>query len=207
MFHLSVPLTVNPIPGPPAQPDDFTVFSATVYQGSANVVYTVPADPQATSYSWSYSGTGATITGTSNSVIVSFSATATSGTLSVTAVNGCGSSLARTFAITVSTLLQSDYLLQVMNMLQTSPTTLEFDVYLLDTEPSIAFELASVQLGFLLNSGIYTGGTLSVSINNTGSGLNAAQQFTATHHNRRKPCGISGSDPYTSCRQDSSRGR
>ena len=106
MCFTLVPLTVNPIPGPPAQPGDFTAFSATVYQSSANVVYTVPVDPQATSYSWSYSGTGATIAGTANSVTISFSATATSGTLSVTAVNGCGSSLPRNLAITVSTLLQ-----------------------------------------------------------------------------------------------------
>ena len=87
-----------------------------------------------------------------------------------------------------------------MNMLQTSPTTLEFDVYLLDSEPSIAFELASIQLGFLLNSGIYTGGALSVAINNTGSGLSAAQQFTAPPTTGEGLTGYPGQTLLRSCR-------
>jgi hypothetical protein len=76
-------------------------------------------------------------------------------------------------------LATEDFTLTVLNMVQPTDHTLEFDVYLLDTDPLQDFELGSVQLGFLLNSAIYTGGTLSATINNTGSGLNAAQQFTA----------------------------
>jgi hypothetical protein len=76
-------------------------------------------------------------------------------------------------------LATEDFTLTVMNMVQPTDHTLEFDVFLLDTDPGQTFELGSVQLGFLLNSAIYTGGTLSATINNTGSGLNAAQQFTA----------------------------
>ncbi|HEX2967503.1 MAG TPA: T9SS type A sorting domain-containing protein [Bacteroidales bacterium] len=176
----SVPLTVNSIPGPPVQPGSFTVFTSVVYKGTSNVVYTVPADPSATSYIWTYSGTGASITGNTNSVLVSFSSSATSGAISAIAVNGCGSGAARSIDVTLNSLLESDYMLQALNMTQSSPTTLEFDVYLLDTEPTQLFELASVQLGFLLNSGIYSPGTLNVSISNTTSGLNALQQFTAT---------------------------
>ena len=74
---------------------------------------------------------------------------------------------------------QNDFTIQVRNLTQPTDRTIEFDVYLLDTDPANTFQLGSVQLGFLLNSGIYTGGTLSAVISNTGSGLNIVQQFTA----------------------------
>jgi len=73
----------------------------------------------------------------------------------------------------------SDFTISVLNLTQPTDRTLEFDVYLLDTDPGQSFELASTQFGFLLNSAIHAGGTLSATINNTGSGLNAAQQFSA----------------------------
>ena len=73
-----------------------------------------------------------------------------------------------------------NFQISVRNLTQTSSNKLEFDVYLLDADPGQTFELASCQLGFLFNSSIYTGGTLSVAISNTGSGLNTAQQFTAS---------------------------
>ncbi len=96
----SLAITLNPLPN---QPGAFIVFSDTVSQGQVNVAYTVPNDPTVTynSYNWSYSGTGATIVGTGNSVLVSFSSTATSGTLAVTLTNGCGMSAERSLAITV----------------------------------------------------------------------------------------------------------
>jgi subtilisin family serine protease len=73
----------------------------------------------------------------------------------------------------------SEFLLTAENLIQTAPNTLEFDVYLLDADPNVPFELASIQLGFLINSEIYTGGALTASYNNTGSGLIPAQQFAA----------------------------
>ena len=111
---------------------------------------------------------------------VNFSPSATSGILAVTANNACGSSVARTLSITVNTISVSDYLLQVLNLTQPTDNTIEFDVYLKDTEPSIAFQLASIQLGFLLTSDIYTGGALTGTISNTGSGLLPSQQFVNT---------------------------
>ena len=68
----------------------------------------------------------------------------------------------------------------VQNLEQTATNQLEFDVYLLDTDDSEPFELAGSQLGFLFNSLIYTGGTVTVTIDNSTSGLNAFQQFTAS---------------------------
>ena len=90
----------------PSQPSAFTASTATVTPGQSNVTYTVPNDASATSYAWSYSGTGATITGTGNSVTITFANNATAGTLSVSASNACGSSSARTVAITVAGLMR-----------------------------------------------------------------------------------------------------
>ncbi len=93
----STAVTVN---APAATPDKFTTSTTRVSKGTANVAYTVPL-VAGVIYKWSYSGTGATITGTTNSVLISFSLTATSGTLSVTATNGCGTSVARTLNISL----------------------------------------------------------------------------------------------------------
>ncbi|MBL7905901.1 MAG: hypothetical protein JNL22_12835 [Bacteroidales bacterium] len=84
--------------------------------------------------------------------------------------------------VTINQAFQSgsdDFLLSARNLEQTSPNTLEFDVYLLNTNPSQPFELAGLQFGLFLNSSIYTGGVLTASYNNTGSGLIPLQQFSA----------------------------
>lgn len=93
------PFSTNPTP---AQPAAFTASSTSVSIGQSGVVYTVPNDPAATSYTWTYRGTGATIHGTGNSVTIDFSGSATSGTLLVTANNAYGSSVARTMDITIN---------------------------------------------------------------------------------------------------------
>jgi hypothetical protein len=81
-----------------AQPGNFTAGLSNVSYGQSNVIYTVPYIAGVT-YNWSYSGKGATITGSTYSVKVSFSTKATSGTLSVSAANGCGSSIPRSMNI------------------------------------------------------------------------------------------------------------
>ena len=73
----------------------------------------------------------------------------------------------------------SDFTISVLNFQQTAPNKIDFDVYLLDTDAADDFELASVQFGFLINHDVYNGGTVTGTINNTGSGLLAVQQFTA----------------------------
>ena len=73
----------------------------------------------------------------------------------------------------------SSFSLSVQNMVQTAPNKLEFDVYLLNTLPAgTTFELAQIQLGFLINASIHTGGTPSLSLSNADSGLTPFQQFT-----------------------------
>jgi hypothetical protein len=87
----------------PAQPAAFTASTATVCVGTNGVAYTIDPVTNATSYNWSYSGTGATINGSGTSVTVNFSNNASSGTLSVTAQNSCGTSAARTISVTTNT--------------------------------------------------------------------------------------------------------
>ena len=86
-----------------SMPSNFTSAPTPVCQGSGGYVYTVTNVPGNT-YNWSYSGTGHTINGTGNSVTIDFNATATSGSLSVTATNSCGISGPRTVNITVTPL-------------------------------------------------------------------------------------------------------
>jgi hypothetical protein len=68
----------------------------------------------------------------------------------------------------------------VRNLVQTADNKLEFDVFLINTDAGTPFELASCQLGFILNAGIFNGGSLSAAIDNSTSGLTPAQQFSAT---------------------------
>lgn len=74
---------------------------------------------------------------------------------------------------------ETDISISIMNLTQPTDRTIEFDVYLLDTDPLQTFQLTTVQLGLLINSDIYSGGILSGSYDNINSGLLAAQQPSA----------------------------
>ncbi|MEI7422356.1 MAG: gliding motility-associated C-terminal domain-containing protein [Prolixibacteraceae bacterium] len=95
-------VTVNPLPAAAG-----SIFgNSTVCQGKSSVLYTVPSITNATGYTWTYSGTGATIDfgqGT-NSILLSFSASATSGVLSVFGTNTCGAGSTAVYPIIVSLL-------------------------------------------------------------------------------------------------------
>ncbi|MCX6294521.1 MAG: hypothetical protein NTX97_00405 [Bacteroidetes bacterium] len=79
--------------------------SATVCTFQTGVAFSVPAITGATSYVWSYTGSGfsiATGTGT-NSITADFNALATTGSLTVYAVNGCGNgTVSPAFSVTVN---------------------------------------------------------------------------------------------------------
>ena len=74
---------------------------------------------------------------------------------------------------------ESDFELTIRNVVQTTDRILEYDIYLLDTDASQNFELATVQAGILLNSSIFAGGTMSVSLVSGTSTLNALQVPTS----------------------------
>ncbi len=91
-------LTINPLPA-----------AAGVISGTSNVVqgqsysYSVGSIQNATSYYWNYTGTGASITGSGNNITISFSSSASSGSLFVKGVNACGDGVvSNPFTITVS---------------------------------------------------------------------------------------------------------
>ena len=77
--------------------------TSTVDQGQNGVSYSVPTISNATTYTWAYSGTGATIHGTTNNITIDFAANATSGNLSVSGTNTCGSgTVSANYPITVN---------------------------------------------------------------------------------------------------------
>ncbi len=75
---------------------------------------------------------------------------------------------------------EDDFLLSVRNVTQPTATTIEFDLYLLDTDNTQDFEFAALQMGLLLNTSIYGAGTLTVSYSSAGSGLDVIQQFAGS---------------------------
>ena len=81
-------VTVNPLPAAAGT----ITGTATVCQGQAGVVYSVPAIASATGYTWTLP-TGASITAGSNtnSITVTYSASAVSGNITVLGTNSCGS--------------------------------------------------------------------------------------------------------------------
>jgi hypothetical protein len=124
-----------------AQPAYFTEGMAYVTKGLSNVRYTVPYVAGVT-YIWNYSGTGATITGTSNSVLISFSGTATSGTLSVRASNSCGTSAPRSGFITIGTTLKAGIISDVIEpaTMDATPAKIELKVYPNPASGPVTFE-------------------------------------------------------------------
>ena len=88
-----------------AQPGVITGTSAIVLP-QTGIVYSVPLVTGAASYTWTVPGTLGTIMsgqGT-NSITVDFACGATPGVISVVAVNACGTSIARTLPINISSL-------------------------------------------------------------------------------------------------------
>ena len=92
------PITVNPLPA-----DAGTISGLNyVCQDQNGVTYSVPVIDYATSYFWNYTGAGAIVNSNSNLVIINFTNQASSGNLTVTGNNICGSSAqSDVFPITV----------------------------------------------------------------------------------------------------------
>jgi hypothetical protein len=91
---------VTPTTGGPAQPAAIS-GAASICQGSSGS-YSIPTVPGATSYTWSVPG-GTVINSGQGTTAINITAGPTSGTISVTANNACGSSTPRTFTLTIDT--------------------------------------------------------------------------------------------------------
>ncbi len=84
--HSNFAVTVDPLP----LAAGIVTGPSPVCQASQAVPYSILPVTHATTYAWNYSGSGATIRGNGNSVSLDFNPTATSGSLTVTPVNACG---------------------------------------------------------------------------------------------------------------------
>ncbi|HRW84400.1 MAG TPA: hypothetical protein P5180_03130, partial [Bacteroidales bacterium] len=94
-------VNVDPLPGPAGAISG----TSAVCVGETGIAYSIAAVADATGYIWNYTGTGATLTGAANSITIDFSASATSGVLTVYAYNGCGNgTISPGYPITVSPL-------------------------------------------------------------------------------------------------------
>jgi hypothetical protein len=58
----------------------------------------------------------------------------------------------------------SGFRLSIENVALTTDKTLEFELYLLDTEPATPFELALIQVGILVNPELYNGGIIKATL-------------------------------------------
>jgi uncharacterized protein (TIGR02145 family) len=74
---------------------------ASVCENTPALTYSIPAILYASSYVWSYSGTGVTIINSGNTITASFAMGATSGTLSVHGLNGCGTGPSSSISIAI----------------------------------------------------------------------------------------------------------
>ena len=110
-------ITLQPVP---AQPSAITGTSP-VCQSDTAVAYSV-TNVAGVTYAWTYSGTGFTcVSGcTTNSITADFSASATSGTLTVTPSNACGSGTPQTFAIIVNSVPAAPTANAATNITQTA---------------------------------------------------------------------------------------
>jgi hypothetical protein len=71
---------------------------------------------------------------------------------------------------------QSDFNCIITNNKYTPDNILEFDLYLLGNDSAVPFELASIQLGILVNPSTYNGGNVNASIVDGSSELNETQR-------------------------------
>lgn len=96
-------VTVHPLPGTPG----VITGSSVICQGEESVSFSVPPVAEANFYTWEYTGSGALVFGTSDSININFSATATSGILTVVGNNNCNRGPTSTdFPITINEMPQ-----------------------------------------------------------------------------------------------------
>jgi len=96
--------------------------TATVCQGTNNILFTVPSIPNATSYMWTLPS-GATGTSSTNSITVDFGVNAISGNITVKGINNYGAGSTSLFGITVNPIPQTPIIIQNGNLLTSNAST------------------------------------------------------------------------------------
>lgn len=101
-LYYSAPFLVTTSPGTSAQPGVIS-GAATQCQSTTNLVYSIAAVINATTYTWTVPTGWTIVSGNgTNSITVTSGTAGQNGNISVTSGNGCGTSAARTFAVTVT---------------------------------------------------------------------------------------------------------
>lgn len=80
------------------------------------------------------------------------------------------------------------YTYTIRNDMQTSDRTMEFDLYLLNTNPDIPIEISVAQAGIIVNSALVNGGTITASFVSGASGMVAAQVPTSITYASATSC-------------------
>jgi len=156
----------------PMQPSTIT-GPTSVCPGASNVSYSVTNVP-GISYNWSYSGSGFTITGGAgtHAITGNFSASATSGTLTVTPSNVCGNGPARSVSVTVNTS-------------STAPTSASASNPTICAGQSTTLSASGGTAGTGSSLVWYTGGC-GFSYVGTGSSITVSPTSTTTYYVRRE---------------------
>ena len=101
-YYHDATVTMNPLPSAAGT----ITGTATVTQGQSGVSYSVPAIANATGYTWTLPTGASVVTGSNtNSIVVDYSASAVSGSITVRGTNSCGNgTVSAAFAVTVNPL-------------------------------------------------------------------------------------------------------
>ncbi len=177
-------------PAPPPAPANFVVKSETVCNNNQNPLYTVSSVLEATSYTWSYSGSATiynpTTAGASNNLY--FTSTSTAGTLSVRAVNGCGTSTPLTLPIVVKSLPVQPYYApsnpaqacagkSIVLTANTDPNVDSYNYsYVSGTGATFGSNTNPVTVSFAANA--TSGVVYATPVNSCGTGLTKARSIT-----------------------------
>ena len=154
----------------PANQDVAYTAGNTTFAVTSNTSWTASSDQPWCTVTPSGSGSG-TITAayTENTT---YSARVATITVSVTGLTPV------TVTVTQASAPVPEFNFTIRNDIQVSDRILEFDLYLLDVQPSTPFELSIIQAGILVNNGIINGGTITPAIVPGYSELVALQQPT-----------------------------
>jgi hypothetical protein len=82
----------------------------------------------------------------------------------------------------------ADFHYYITNEARVGDSQIEFDLLLLNTDPAISFELATVQAGILINGTLYNGGNVTASIIPGSSMLNVSQSPSVITFVQKKNC-------------------
>ncbi len=187
----------------PAQPGTIS-GNATVCQGSAQS-YSITAVPNATSYVWTFPSAW---TAPTVSNVVNVTAGLYSGTISVSAVNGCGTSVKRTFSVTVNPLPVRPAVITVGGgTAAVCPgNTRTYSIpavagalsytWTTPTGGTITSGQGSTSINVTYNNNFIANGTVSVKANNA-CGAGTARTLTIPRNVPSSPASISG--PTTIC--------